>query len=331
MTRCCWTVLIAVVITMLAIALEAPGLSAVDVVNPRLHVISENNHGWLGVSVQDISEAIAEASDLDTDKGVLINEVMEESPAQEAGLETGDVILKFNGEDIEDTRQFVEMIRESSPSDEARLSVIRDGREREIEVQIGERPENPQEGFFGQGAPPALEHREILPFSIDLPELAGNYMGVRIEEMNPQLAEALELKNAEGVLVIEAEEDGPAYEAGIRGGDVITKIDDEKISDADELRSVIGKKEKGDQVKVSVIRDEKRKSFDVTIEESPFLSSCRGKIVIPDAVDELTDGMERIKEFRFEIQDGLKDEMASLKEELDKLKDQLDDLKKEMK
>ncbi len=331
MKRSVSTVLSATVTAMLALALSAPGAPAADVVNPRLHIISADSDGWLGVSIQDISEAIKEASGLDTDKGILINEVMDKSPAQEAGLETGDIVRTFNGEDIEDTRQFVQMVRESSPGDEARLSVIRDGSDREIEVQIGERPKNSNEELFGRSGPPALEHREMLPFSIDLPELEGNYIGVRIEEMNSQLAEALELKKAEGVLVIEAEEDGPAYEAGIRGGDVITKIDDEEISDADALRTVISRKEKGDKVKVSVIRDEKTKNFDVTIEESPFLSSYRGKIVIPDVDDELGDGLEKFKEFRFEIQDGLKDEMASLKEELDKLKTQLDELKKEMK
>ncbi len=257
--------------------------------------------------------------------------MMEDSPAQKAGLETGDIILKFNGEDIEDTRQFVEMVRESSPGDDASLTLIRDDHEKEIDVQIGERHRNSHEELFGHSGPPALEHREILPFSIDLPELAVNYMGIRVEDMNPQLADALELKKAEGVLVIEADEDGPAYAAGIRGGDVITKIDDEEISNGDELRSVISSKEKGDEVKVSVMRDEKTKTFDVTISESPFLSSCRGKLIIPDVNDELSDGLEKIKEFRFEIQGDLEEEMASLKEELDKLKTQLDDLKKGMK
>jgi serine protease Do len=262
---------------------------------------------------------------------VLINEVMEESPAAKSGLEAGDVITKYGDTDVEGTDQFVDLVHMSSPGDEVVLTAIRDGKKKEFVVEIGKREFESKHDleFFGEGGPYIFKHKEVEPFfhSLDLPGFAcGGYIGVRIHDLNSQLAEAFDLKEAEGVLVLEAEEDSPAYKAGIRGGDVIVKVNDEEIADTHHLQSVIRQKEENEEIKVTVRRNKREKTFDVTVAESPGLSSIRKKIDI-----DLDDELAGLEDLHIEIQTELDEELAELKEELEILKDELKELKKELK
>ena len=92
--------------------------------------------GWLGVSIQEISEGIRQALGLHSEGGVLVNDVLEASPAQQAGLRAGDVITKFNGREVEGTSDFIEMVRESRPGEEATLTLLRDGESMTVDVEI---------------------------------------------------------------------------------------------------------------------------------------------------------------------------------------------------
>ncbi len=311
---------------MMGILLSLPGRLMAD--DTKVKVLSSKDHGWLGVSIQEIDEGIMEASDLEDEQGVLVNEVFEESPAEKAGLKSGDVITKFRGTEIKGISHFVGLVHESEPGEKVTLTLIRDGKTKEVDVEIGERPyEKHHIELFGDGKHPKFEHREAWPhsYSFSTSWFGGGYIGVRIQDMNDQLADALGLKEANGALVIEAEEDGPAYEAGIRGGDVIVKVDGEEIADSDDLRSVIGEKEEGDEVEVTVYRNKKEKSFKVAVSESPGLSSIRKKIEIIDLDKEL----EGLDDLHIELQSEIEEELANLKEELEALKEQLKEMKKE--
>jgi C-terminal processing protease CtpA/Prc len=314
-----------VLFVIMGLLLSRPGQLMGD--ETKVKVLSSKDHGWVGVSIQEISEEIREAKDLGDDQGVLVNEVFEESPAEKAGLETGDVITKFRGTEIEGISHFVGLVQESKPGEKVALELVRDGKRKNLEVEIGERPyEKHHIKLYGKGKHPEFEHREIWPHSsFSVPFFGGGYIGVKIHDLNDQLADALGLKVDDGAFVIEAEEDGPAYEAGIRGGDVIVKVDDEEIADPDELRSVIGEKEEGDEVEVTVYRNKKEKSFKVTVAESPRLSSIRKHIETLDFDEDLLE----LEDLQIDIRSEIEEEMAELKEELEALKEQLKEMKEE--
>jgi serine protease Do len=284
--------------------------------------------GWLGISIQDITEGIKEASGLQSEEGVLVNEVVEGSPAEKSGMKAGDVVLKYDGVDILDSSQFVKLVRETDPAEEVKISLLRDGKEKDISVEVGERPEKlGHHENFGDRESWILKHEEGFPFSFDIPKISGGHIGVLVEDMNPQLAASFGIKEVNGALVLEANEDGPAYEAGIRGGDIILKVDDMEIDDTGKLRSAIRKKEKGEAVELTVIRKKKRKTFKVTVDDSPGFPSLNKKIEIFKLDDELG----HLEDIHLEVQGVVHEELAKLKEEMEALKEELEVLKDNLK
>ncbi len=280
--------------------------------------------GWIGIAIQDITEGIKEASGLKTEDGVLVNEVTEGSPAEKGGLSAGDVLLKYDGARIEDSSQFVELVRETAPGSEAKISLLRDGKEMEITVEVGERPDwITRYEIPGEGEPWISRHQEGFPFVLDIPKISGGHIGVLVEDMNPQLAVALGVKEVDGAFVIEANEDGPAYKAGIRGGDIILKVGDKEVDDTASLRSAIHERKKGEEVELTVLRKKERKTFSVTVEESPGFPSFDKDIKIFRHDDEHS-GLE---DMRHEVHGAVDREMAKLKEELEALKEELKELK----
>lgn len=98
----------------------------------------DDEHGYLGVMLQGISSSMAKALQLDDDEGVMINKVVEDGPADKAGLEDGDVILKFDGRDIEESSDLSKAVRKSSPGDEVVLEILRNGKRVKKTVEMGE-------------------------------------------------------------------------------------------------------------------------------------------------------------------------------------------------
>jgi len=103
---------------------------------------ADQKGGYLGVQVQDITRALRSARDLSTDEGALVNRVEEESPADEAGIRRGDVIVSLEGEDIEDSGDLIKAVRALRPGKEVDLIVLRGSDRKKISVELGERPKN---------------------------------------------------------------------------------------------------------------------------------------------------------------------------------------------
>ena len=154
-----------------------------------------------------------------------------------------------------------------------------------------------------------------------------------MQDLTEQLGEYFGVKHGEGVLITEADKDEPAYEAGLRAGDVIVEVDGEKIDDVDELRDEISDKDEGDKVEIKIIRDRQPKKFTVEVEKGKEWSDdhlkgldklkvLRGDIHTPGALWEE-------KEFR-EHEEGLSEELEELREELEELREELEELKEEL-
>ncbi len=165
--------------------------------------------GYLGVNIQSLDEDLAKSLGLDDAKGALVAQVVEGSPAAEAGVQPGDVVTRFNGQEVKDATALSRMVAAENPSESAKLTVWRDGRSREITVKLGEAPNESVASNRGGG--PGAQG----------PAAAG----LTLQALTPQERARLGLPNdVEGVLVTGVAPDSPAADKGIRSGDVITRI-----------------------------------------------------------------------------------------------------------
>jgi S1-C subfamily serine protease len=291
--------------------------------------------GWLGVYVQEITNEIKEAMNLKSEQGVLVRDVVEDSPADEAGIKKGDVILVFNQEKVDDPEHLISLVRKTSPGDKVELVIVRDGKEKTLTITTGGTPET------------KLRKPEILKFKspkVKLPKIkpeiykfctsSGVRIGVRIEDLTEQLGDYFGVKDGEGALITEVDEEGPAYEAGLKAGDVIVEVDEEKIEDTEDLISAISGKEEKDKVEIKVIRDQKPQSFTVEVEEgeersSVYLKELEKLKILPEGLLEPNIFWEE-KQFR-QPQGELREELEELKEQMKELKEELENLKEQLK
>ena len=187
----------------------------------QLQEYGETRRGWLGVRIQDVTQDVADAMGLAAAKGALITDVPE-GPAKEAGLETGDVIMSFDGVDVEDTRGLVRQVGNSSVGATVRVTVLREGETQTIKVTLGRREEANGEIAAGEE-----DGDDAAP---DAP-LTTSMMGLSLTPLTDALREELGAEEgAEGLAVTEVDEASEAFEKGLRAGDIITEAGQQKIA-----------------------------------------------------------------------------------------------------
>jgi serine protease Do len=189
---------------------------------PQLKSEGRVTRGWLGVQIQEVTEAMAEQFGLDEARGALVSQILEGTPAADAGIERGDVIVEFNGEKIGEWRDLPIVVAQATVEKDAKVVVMRDGKRKDLRVKIGRLPDDEQ-----------VASNETEQ------EGAGAY-GLRLQDLTPALAEQLGIEESAGVLVADVDPAGPAAEAGIRRGDVIVEIDRTAVSNAEALASKLG-------------------------------------------------------------------------------------------
>jgi len=288
----------------------------------------KSEDAWLGVYLQDINRDLKEAMDLDSKRGALIAGVVEDSPAEEAGIEEEDVIVEFDGEKVRSSSSLTKLVKKHSPGDEITLTLVRDGKEKSIKVVLGKSPK--ESLYFSFDDEPYLDMAKKLksPGVYSLNWTSGSRIGVKVQGLSEQLGEYFGVEDAEGALITEVEEDMPAQKAGLKAGDVIVEADGDKVDDTQELREIISEKEEGEKVEIKVIRNRKAQTFSVEVEEdaaTDFYSQAMKLKIHPDKPD--------APEFIWQgkLDSDFEDEMEELKEELDELKKELQELKEELK
>jgi serine protease Do len=182
--------------------------------------------GMLGVIIQEISEELATQFHLSDTQGALVSQVNKDSPAQKAGLKPGDVIVRFDGKKVRDTRQLRNLVAASAPGTRVKIDVMRNGKEESVTATIGKLPAEP------------LAAAEPAPGRA-ADKLAA--LGLSVQTLTPALAEQLDLRGEKGVIVADVEEGSPAAAANLQPGDLIVEADHRPISNVGELRSALGK------------------------------------------------------------------------------------------
>jgi serine protease Do len=189
----------------------------------QLREFGETRRGWLGVQIQDVTEDMAEAMGLESTDGAAVNGVLE-GPAQDAGIVIGDVIIKFDGKDVKDTRSLVRQVG-NTPVGEAVRVVVRRGEEtKTLMVTLGRRED-------AEVATPAVAQAP----DDDTPTTTEMF-GLTLMVLNDELREELGAgADAEGLAVTDVDETSEAFEKGLRAGDVITEAGQQKVSSIAEL------------------------------------------------------------------------------------------------
>jgi serine protease Do len=201
--------------------------AVVERVVNQLKDFGETRRGWLGVRIQNVDADMAEALGLDGAEGALVTDVPE-GPAAKAGFQSGDVVLSFDGEPIEDTRELVRLVAETEVGRRVDVQVFRDGELQTLDVEVGLLEEPTLAAAAGpdgdEAAPPAEE----------------TVLGLSVTRLDDERRNELGLSSdIEGLVVISVEEGSDAGEKGVLAGDVITEVGQAAVASPREMRERI--------------------------------------------------------------------------------------------
>jgi S1-C subfamily serine protease len=280
---------------------------------------------WIGVYTQTIDKDLMEAFDLDRTDGILIVDVMHDSPADKAGLKRKDIVIAFDGEKVDGTEPLADFVARTKPGDKVELVLVRSGEEKKIFVEIGSREASPESSWDSSPRDRTMPRlpRGLTAWDDDRP---GSYIGVGIQPLTDQLGQYFGVRDGAGILVTEVTKDSPAQRAGIKAGDVIVTADDKKIASTDELQVLISGKKKGDTVSLGLIRREQKQTVVVEVDQDN--TGTRGSFMpnlqlpqLPSTPRYRLYGGE--KSYTHDDIQELRDEISELRRELKDLKDRL--------
>ena len=323
----------------------------------------KSSGGWLGVYLESVDYDLSDDLDLPVSYGAYIEDVVDDSPAEEAGLQPEDVVIAYNGEKVTDSDDLTDFVLEGKRGDKVTLTIIRNGKEKEIEVTLGKSWSygthkvdvftDHDFDFNFDHFNDAMDHYNDA-FEMYVDNYGGGYIGVYLTSLSDPLREYFGVDKGLGVLVNGIEEDSPAEEAGLKAGDVIIEADGEEIEDSGDLQEVISGFDEGDKIKIKVIRNKSKKEFTVEVVErdsyhsySIFNSDDDDHIIISPGkrlhfkngnlhkfdLDNLRRNnknraiinLDEIREIDDEDLEEFREEMKELKKELKELYKKLDD------
>ncbi len=191
--------------------------------------------GYLALVPQDIDDNLAKALKLKNTEGALVGDVTTDGPA--------DIITEFNGEKVKNSTELRNMVAQTAPGTSVKISLLRDGREMQVKVVLGERPR-------GRGG------REEQPEEQQPETQTSKKLGLSIQNLTPDIAEQLGYKNERGVVVTDVTSGSPAEDAGMQQGDLIKEVNRVAVSTAKEFNRVVARLGSGDSVALLVRRGE---------------------------------------------------------------------------
>ena len=243
--------------------------------NDRPQRVRLPSSGFLGVDLAEVTGEVAGRLKLREERGALVTGVSTDTAASKAGLQKDDVIVKWNGEEIESAGELWRHIRETPAGRMVKLGVVRGGREIETSVTLGDRGERLNRLNLDAGPPRERIRvrplREARPATVRVREpriraMATYRMGLSLQSMSPQLAEYFGLKDRSGALVVFVHPDTGAAKAGIKAGDVILSIGGEAVEHPFKAQQILQSKSEG-PVEVKVMRDKQERTFTVQLEK----------------------------------------------------------------
>lgn len=194
-------------------------INMAKLIRPQLVEHGHVTRGRVGAYIQDMTPDLAEAFHLDGTEGIVVARVMDDSPAQKAGLKQGDVILRLDGKKVDKVTRFRNRIAFTAPGTKVRLDIVREGKPKTVEVVVGKLETDKQ------GQP--LETGEL------------SKLGLSLQALTPDLADRFGYEGESGVLVTDVETGSVAQLAGIERGDLVQEIDRQPVSTPEQVRKLL--------------------------------------------------------------------------------------------
>jgi serine protease Do len=194
-------------------------------IHPVVDALIKNgvvHHGYVGVSLNDVTPENAKFFNLTGNTGALIAQVSPDSPASRAGIKAGDVVTGVNGKAVETGSDLQVVVSEEAPGTKIQLDVVRNGQAQKIDLTVGE------------------YHKDQEVAAAASEELGHARLGIAISDLTPEIRQQLNLPTqVEGVAVAQVQPASPAEDAGLSGGDVITEINRQPVKSAEQFRNEV--------------------------------------------------------------------------------------------
>ncbi len=194
---------------------------------PQLEQKGHVTRGWLGVGIQEVTPELAKSFGINEKKGALVAQVFPNSPAEKAGIERGDVIVEFNGQEVADSKDLPRIVASTPVGKSVTIKLSRNGKVLDRQVKVGEMEEKAEVAK----APSSKKS-----------------LGITVQNLTPDIAKGLGLKKETGVVVTRVEPGSPAANAGIQQGDVIQEVNRKPVKDVDDFVQKVEKAKDQDNV-----------------------------------------------------------------------------------
>ena len=195
----------------------------------------EVTRGWLGVNIQDLKGELADYYGAKGGEGVLVTEVVPGNPAEKAGIKAKDIITAVDGEKVKNSRELTAKAATLPVGDTTKITIVRDGKEKTIDVKVAKRPLT-----VADAGKPQVEKE-------------GEY-GLQVTDLTPEMAQRLKTNRETGVVVVGVRPDSKAAKAGVQQGDLILEVNRQSVSSTGDLKQLLAKYKGGDGVALLVQR-----------------------------------------------------------------------------
>ncbi|MBL8702312.1 MAG: DegQ family serine endoprotease [Alphaproteobacteria bacterium] len=209
----------------------------------QLRDFGRTRRGWLGVNIQNVTDEIAESLGLDKAKGALVARVMEKGPAEKSGIQSGDVIVKFDGKDVTDMRRLPRLVAETPVGKAVKVDVWRKNQAVTLDVTLGELEESEQQATQTQRPRPQQQGAASI-----------EALGMTLTALTPELREKFQVpERTKGVLVTKVDDGSTAAERGLRAGDVIVEVAQQEVTQPSQVVDKVQEARKANRRSVLVM------------------------------------------------------------------------------
>jgi len=199
----------------------------------QLKATGKVTRGWLGVMIQNVSQDLAKQFGLDRPIGALVGEVSPGGPAEKAGILPGDIIVEYKGTEITQMNMLPTLVAQTPVGETVNVALFRNGKKKNVSITVAKLEEDEATAEIGQ----------------------ESVLGLTVQQLTPELAQSLKIKDKEGIIVANVEPGSAAEEAGLRPGDLILEVNRQEIKNMEEYNKALANLDKKESILLLVKRD----------------------------------------------------------------------------